>query len=104
MKKYNSSFKNAIQHVRKIKPNVCPNLGFQLQLKNYQNNLNLGLQDQDIPKLRSNKFTQKVQSASEPYVFQIPIHNKNHHDFKNIPKILNRAFNKTHGSKIYKKT
>lgn len=41
MKKYGSTFKNAITHIRKIKPNVCPNLGFELQLKNYQNLLNL---------------------------------------------------------------
>lgn len=40
MKKYNSTFKNAIGHVKKIKPNICPNLGFELQLKNYQNLVN----------------------------------------------------------------
>lgn len=37
MKKFNSTFKNAIGYVKKIKPNICPNLGFELQLKNYQN-------------------------------------------------------------------
>ena len=41
MKKYNSTFLNAIGVVKKIKPNICPNLGFELQLKNYQNILNL---------------------------------------------------------------
>jgi hypothetical protein len=41
MKKYNSTFKIAIGVVKKIKSNICPNLGFELQLKNYQSALNL---------------------------------------------------------------
>jgi len=41
MKKYNQTFKNALSYVKKIKHNVCPNLGFELQLKNYQNSLNI---------------------------------------------------------------
>ena len=36
MKKYDSIFSNALKYVRKIRPNVCPNLGFELQLKKYQ--------------------------------------------------------------------
>lgn len=39
MKKYDSMFTNALKFVRKIRPNVCPNLGFELQLKKYQEKL-----------------------------------------------------------------
>jgi hypothetical protein len=36
MKKYNTPFAPAIKHVRSCRPNICPNLGFELQLKHYQ--------------------------------------------------------------------
>jgi len=36
MKKYKSAFSPAIKFVRNCRPNICPNLGFELQLKNYQ--------------------------------------------------------------------
>lgn len=39
MKKYDSIFSNALRFVRKIRPCVCPNLGFELQLKKYQERL-----------------------------------------------------------------
>lgn len=39
MKKYDSSFANALKFVRKIRSSVCPNLGFELQLKKYQEKL-----------------------------------------------------------------
>ena len=39
MKKYDSVFSNALKYVRKMRPNVCPNLGFELQLKKYQEKL-----------------------------------------------------------------
>lgn len=39
MKKYDSIFSNAIKYVRKMRPNICPNLGFELQLKKYQEKL-----------------------------------------------------------------
>jgi hypothetical protein len=39
MKKYDSIFTNAIRYVRKMRPSVCPNLGFELQLKKYQEKL-----------------------------------------------------------------
>ena len=42
MKKYQQAFAPAIKHVRSCRPNVCPNLGFELQLKHYQDTLNLG--------------------------------------------------------------
>ena len=35
-------FGSAIKYVRKIRPNICPNLGFELQLKKYQDTLGLG--------------------------------------------------------------
>lgn len=41
MKKHSSTFKSAITQIRRIKPNICPNLGFELQLKNYQEKLGL---------------------------------------------------------------
>jgi hypothetical protein len=37
MKKYGIAFSPAIKHVRSCRPNICPNLGFELQLKHYQN-------------------------------------------------------------------
>lgn len=39
MKKYNSTFGPALKFIRKIRPSVCPNLGFELQLKKYQEKL-----------------------------------------------------------------
>lgn len=39
MKKYKTTFAPAIKHVRSCRPNVCPNLGFELQLKHYQEQL-----------------------------------------------------------------
>jgi protein-tyrosine phosphatase len=36
MKKHNWSFKDAITFVRKSRPVVCPNLGFERQLKEYE--------------------------------------------------------------------
>jgi hypothetical protein len=39
MKKYDSIFANALKTVKKIRPSVCPNLGFELQLKKYQQKL-----------------------------------------------------------------
>lgn len=39
MKKYEEQFSNALKYVRKIRPNICPNLGFELQLKKYQEQL-----------------------------------------------------------------
>ena len=36
MKKYQQAFAPAIKHVRSCRPNICPNLGFELQLKHYQ--------------------------------------------------------------------
>jgi len=39
MKKYDAMFINALKHVRKIRSNVCPNLGFEMQLKKYQEKL-----------------------------------------------------------------
>ena len=39
MKKYDPHFMNALRFVRKIRPSVCPNLGFELQLKKYQEKL-----------------------------------------------------------------
>jgi hypothetical protein len=41
MKKYNSEFSPALKYVRKCSPNVCPNLGFELQLKKYQERLGI---------------------------------------------------------------
>lgn len=41
MKKYEAQFSQAIKFVKKIRPNVCPNLGFELQLKKYQEDLGL---------------------------------------------------------------
>ena len=41
MKKNRLKFKNAIQYVRNIRPNICPNLGFELQLKKYEAELGL---------------------------------------------------------------
>jgi hypothetical protein len=42
MKRYESIFSSAIKYVRKMRPNICPNLGFELQLKKYQDRLGLG--------------------------------------------------------------
>jgi hypothetical protein len=39
MKKYEEGFANALKFVKKIRPSVCPNLGFELQLKKYQEKL-----------------------------------------------------------------
>jgi hypothetical protein len=36
MKKNSWSFKEAIGFVRKSRPEVCPNLGFEMQLKKYE--------------------------------------------------------------------
>jgi protein-tyrosine phosphatase len=36
MKKLNMSFKDAIAYVRKSRPSVLPNLGFERQLKKYE--------------------------------------------------------------------
>jgi protein-tyrosine phosphatase len=40
MKKKGIGFKEAIAFVRQARPNVCPNLGFERQLKDYEMNLN----------------------------------------------------------------
>lgn len=53
MKKYNSIFSNAIKYVRKMRPNVCPNLGFELQLKKYQEKLTITQTPQVIGKQES---------------------------------------------------
>ena len=42
MKHHQAMFSQAIKFVRKIRPSVCPNLGFELQLKKYQERLGLG--------------------------------------------------------------
>lgn len=39
MKKYHLMFGPALKIIRKIRPSVCPNLGFELQLKKYQEQL-----------------------------------------------------------------
>jgi hypothetical protein len=36
MKKYQVLFATAFKHIKKIRPAICPNLGFELQLKKYQ--------------------------------------------------------------------
>jgi hypothetical protein len=41
MRKYDPIFSHALKFVRKIRPAVCPNLGFELQLKKYQERLAL---------------------------------------------------------------
>jgi protein-tyrosine phosphatase len=40
MKKKCMGFKDAISFVRQARPNVCPNLGFERQLKEYEISLN----------------------------------------------------------------
>jgi protein-tyrosine phosphatase len=40
MKRKNCGFKEAISFVRQARPNVCPNLGFERQLKEYELFLN----------------------------------------------------------------
>lgn len=40
MKKKSWGFKEAIAFVRKSRPSVLPNLGFERQLKDYENALN----------------------------------------------------------------
>jgi hypothetical protein len=57
MKKYDTLFINALKHVRKIRSNVCPNLGFEMQLKKYQDKLS---KDND----KSLRFLQKEESQS----------------------------------------
>jgi len=47
MKKNSWSFKEAIQFVRQSRPGVCPNLGFERQLKEYEQHLNKKSQSED---------------------------------------------------------
>jgi hypothetical protein len=42
MRKFDTAFSAALKYVKKIRSNVCPNLGFELQLKKYQEQLGLG--------------------------------------------------------------
>jgi hypothetical protein len=58
MKKYDAVFINALKHVRKIRSNVCPNLGFEMQLKKYQDKLT---KDND----KNSQFLQKEEVQSE---------------------------------------
>lgn len=41
MKKHQAGFQAAISHVRSCRPNVSPNAGFELQLRDYQSLLGL---------------------------------------------------------------
>jgi hypothetical protein len=41
MKKKKWSFRKVIDFVRKIRPCVCPNLGFEMQLKAYEKELTM---------------------------------------------------------------
>ena len=61
MKKYRTPFLPAIKHVRKCRPAVCPNLGFELQLKHYQELLGLDLENNN-----SKVSTTTVTSPSIP--------------------------------------
>ena len=36
MKRYSLSFRAAIDRVKRLRPIVCPNLGFEIQLKQYE--------------------------------------------------------------------
>ena len=45
MKKYNVDFVSAIKAVRSRRANICPNLGFERQLKLYQEQLKEHSQD-----------------------------------------------------------
>ena len=42
MKVNRESFKSAIKFVKNIRPTICPNLGFELQLKKYETELGIG--------------------------------------------------------------
>ena len=96
MKKYNQSFKNAIGAVKKIKPNVCPNLGFELQLKTYQNSLNVESEDRKSIKIDNHVPRDKPVFVSSPYLFEIPIKTQKQGEPRNSRQ-MNRVFNRTQG-------
>jgi hypothetical protein len=50
MKKFRSTFSNAIKFVRGIRSKICPNLGFELQLKKYQERLGIDNDSMGISK------------------------------------------------------
>jgi hypothetical protein len=61
MKKNKWTFKEAISFVKKIRPSVCPNLGFEMQLKDYEKQLVHSKLKVDLTRtvlpLRQNIFT-----------------------------------------------
>lgn len=59
MKKYSLAFAPAIKHVRSCRNNICPNLGFELQLKHYQTLLKE--KEKDPPKKTESKQTQYLE-------------------------------------------
>ena len=64
MRKKDLSFKAAIQFVRKYRSGVCPNLGFELQLKEYEKEL--GNSAPPIKKNVSERLTDSV-NLSQSY-------------------------------------
>jgi hypothetical protein len=68
MKKYSKTFKTAFSYVKKIKSNVCPNLGFEMQLKNYQKNLNIENEPSSLP-IKKYSLNKNAPSISSPYEF-----------------------------------
>ena len=79
MKKFKTTFAPAIKHVRSCRPNICPNLGFELQLKHYQDVLNQS-EKKTVTKQESEKDNVKPKQFLETkqmlLTFNAPVQNK----------------------------
>ena len=77
MKKFKTNFAPAIKHVRSCRPNICPNLGFELQLKHYQEVLSLAekksASKQEQERERPKQFLETKQML---LTFNAPVQNK----------------------------
>ena len=68
MKKEDKTFKDAISFVRKARPNVLPNLGFERQLKQYELILASLKKQQKVPKRGEVKTSE---SSKRNYIMKV---------------------------------
>lgn len=66
MKKHSWSFKDAIAYLRRHRPSVCPNLGFERQLKEYEITLLKGGQPEPPQPRFGSKTSEERKHAASP--------------------------------------
>ena len=93
MKKNSWGFKEAIAFVRKSRPEVCPNLGFEMQLKKYEKELNKKTED------RFSKTMVPAKNNTTTTSFNEFIANRKTNGFPNISSLSRGQNRPKHGLK-----